>query len=620
MLVAVLVVLAGCSGASTAGQATASPKSSTAAPVPTDAVWGTVAPGVDDGGVFDAVELASAHRSTLDGQRVTVRRTARVASPNGTVRRWNRTTVLGPERRRSYTVRRAGGTVRERWTNGSHVAERVVEDGTVTFRSVRPSDGFDRTSVRTAYERSLPGLFASLERARVERYDEREGLVRYRVTGRAGPLFEADSPLGLDPEGGTLTLLVDERGFVPRYALRYEATTRRGDRATVVERVEHAAVGSSEVPRPSWIDAGPRGARPRPTGTGPPGRDGGRMLATKSAEGDSTDMETLMLNPSDVVANARMAELIPALSDAFAAYERGDAQMPAKSYIDLPQYDGDFRSMPAYLDAGDWDAAGIKWVNVHVDNPDEFDLPTVMGTMVYSDPRNAFPLAIMDGTSLTRLRTGAAAAVATDHLAVEDARTLGIVGAGVQSYTQLEGIAEVRPIEEVVVSDIDEAALARFVDRYEADFDVRTGSIEEAAACDVLSTVTPVEEPIVPRSALGEHTHVNAMGADAKGKHEHEDETLLDAKLVIDDYDQTTHSGEINVPWSAGVLDEEDIYAELGEIVVGEVPGREPGDGITLFDSTGLAIQDVAAAHVVYEHARENDNGYPFELVDTRVR
>jgi alanine dehydrogenase len=331
-------------------------------------------------------------------------------------------------------------------------------------------------------------------------------------------------------------------------------------------------------------------------------------------------METLMLNPSDVVANARMAELIPALSDAFAAYERGDAQMPAKSYIDLPQYEGDFRSMPAYLDAGEWDAAGIKWVNVHVDNPDEFDLPTVMGTMVYSDPRNAFPLAVMDGTSLTRLRTGAAAAVATDHLAVEDARSLGIVGAGVQSYTQLEGIAEIRPIEEVVVSDIDEAAVARFVERYADDFDVRAGSIEEAAACDVLSTVTPVEEPIVPRSALGEHTHVNAMGADAAGKHEHEDETLLDAKLVIDDFAQTTHSGEINVPWSAGVLDEDDIHAELGEIVVGDEPGREPDDGITLFDSTGLAIQDVAAAHVVYEHAKENDNGYPFELVDTRVR
>jgi len=331
-------------------------------------------------------------------------------------------------------------------------------------------------------------------------------------------------------------------------------------------------------------------------------------------------MQTLLLNPSDVRENAQMPDVIRAVEEAFGAYQRGDTQMPAKSYIDLPRYNGDFRSMPAYMDAGDWDAAGIKWVNVHTDNIEQYDLPTVLGTMIYSDPRNAFPLALMDGTTLTRLRTGAAAAVATDHLAIEDATSLGIVGAGVQSYTQLEGIACVRDIEEVVVSDVREEAVARFVERYEDEYDVRGGTVEEAASCDVLSTVTPVEEPIVPRGALGERTHVNAMGADAPGKHEHGDETLLDAKLVIDDYEQCTHSGEINVPWREGILDDADIYGELGEIVTGEKAGREPGDGITLFDSTGLAIQDVATAHVVYEHADENDNGYPFELVDTRVR
>ncbi|MFD1567633.1 ornithine cyclodeaminase family protein, partial [Halolamina litorea] len=109
-------------------------------------------------------------------------------------------------------------------------------------------------------------------------------------------------------------------------------------------------------------------------------------------------METLLLNSEDVHHNTSMSELIPAIEEAFAAYERGDAKMPAKSYIDLPQYNGDFRSMPAYLDAGDWDAAGIKWVNVHTDNEEQFDLPTVMGTMIYSEPENAFPLSIMDGT------------------------------------------------------------------------------------------------------------------------------------------------------------------------------------------------------------------------------
>jgi alanine dehydrogenase len=326
-------------------------------------------------------------------------------------------------------------------------------------------------------------------------------------------------------------------------------------------------------------------------------------------------METLLLNRNAVNENTQMPELIRAVEDAFAAYARGDAQMPAKSYIDLPQYNGDFRSMPAYLEADNWDAAGIKWVNVHPDNPDSFDLPTVMGTMIYSDPETAFPLAIMDGTELTMKRTGAAAAVATDYLAVEDATSMGLIGAGVQSYTQLEAISEVRPIEEVVISDLDEEAVERFIDYFDDEFDVRAGSISDAAACDVLSTVTPVEKPIVSREAVGERTHINAMGADAEGKHELADEVLLNAKLVIDDHAQTTHSGEINVPYNAGVLSDDDIHGDIGDIVVGELDGRTDDDGVTVFDSTGLAIQDVAAAHVVYEHANENDNGYPFDLI-----
>jgi alanine dehydrogenase len=269
--------------------------------------------------------------------------------------------------------------------------------------------------------------------------------------------------------------------------------------------------------------------------------------------------------------------------------------------------------MPAYLRTEGWEAAGVKWVNVHPDNPAKHDLPTVMGTMIYSDPETAFPLALMDGTALTRLRTGAAAAVATRHLAREDATSLGLVGAGVQSYTQLDAIAAVRDIEQVIVSDVDEAAVVAFIDRYGDHYDVREGTIEEAADCDILSTITPVTEPIV--HAVADGTHVNAIGADAAGKQELADEILRDATLVIDDYEQCTHSGEINVPWSEGLLTDEDIHAELGDIVVGETVGRTDPDEITVFDSTGLAIQDVAAAHVVYEYASENNVGTHFSLV-----
>ncbi len=326
-------------------------------------------------------------------------------------------------------------------------------------------------------------------------------------------------------------------------------------------------------------------------------------------------MNTLLLESDDVDDHAQLADVIDAVEAAFAAFERGDTQMPAKSYIDLPQYNGDFRSMPAYLHAGEWDAAGLKWVNVHPDNPADHDLPTVLGTMIYSDPETAFPLAIMDGTTLTMKRTGAAAAVATDYLAVDDASSLGLVGAGVQSYTQLEAISEVRPIEEVVVSDPDDDRVRQFVEAFEDRFDVRGGSISEAGHCDVCSTVTPVEEPIVGLEAVGDHTHVNAIGADAEGKHELEDALLEAATIVIDDHEQCTHSGEINVPYRAGTLTDADIHGELGELVVGAKEGRTDETGITVFDSTGLAIQDVAAARVVYERASAAGAGYEFDMV-----
>jgi alanine dehydrogenase len=329
-------------------------------------------------------------------------------------------------------------------------------------------------------------------------------------------------------------------------------------------------------------------------------------------------METLLLDPEDVAASADLPAVIDAVEAGFRAYARGDAQMPAKSYIDLPQYDGDFRSMPAYIDvleSEDWEAAGVKWVNSHPENPDRHDLPTVMGTMIYADPETALPLAILDGTVLTRLRTGAAAAVATRYFTPETASSLGLVGAGVQSHTQLEAIATVRDVQRVIVADRNEDTLAEFEARYGEDYDVVRGSIDEAAACDVVSTTTPVRDPIVHET--GPDTHVNAMGADAEGKHEIADPVLQAGTILIDDYAQCTHSGEINVPWHEGLLDDGDLYAQLGEVVAGQVdPVRE---GVTVFDSTGLAIQDVAAAHVIYEGASEQGLGTAFPLVGTET-
>lgn len=299
--------------------------------------------------------------------------------------------------------------------------------------------------------------------------------------------------------------------------------------------------------------------------------------------------------------------VIEAVEAAFAAVANGRTEMPAKTYLDLARYNGDFRAMPAYVETNEWDAAGIKWVNVHPDNPERYGLPTVLGMMIYSDPATARPLAVMDGTELTRQRTAAAAAVATKHLAKTDATSLGIVGAGAQSYTQVEYISTVRDIRDIVVSDIEDEAIDQFREYIADRFSVTRGSPSDAASCDIVSTLTPVREPIIPADAVGEETHINAIGADAPGKQELDPAILESGTVVIDDLEQCIHSGEVNVPLQEGRLEESDIYAPLGSIVANDVPGRQPGEGVTIFDSTGLAIQDVAAAHVVYETAAPNE-------------
>ncbi|MFP4189103.1 MAG: ornithine cyclodeaminase family protein [Halobacteriales archaeon] len=327
-------------------------------------------------------------------------------------------------------------------------------------------------------------------------------------------------------------------------------------------------------------------------------------------------METYLFGPDDVDETLDMPSVVEAVEDAFLAYHAGDAQMPPKSYIDLPQYNGDFRSMPAYV-GGEDDGAAVKWVNSHPDNPHEHGLPSVMGVVIYSDPETAFPLAVIDGTTLTRYRTGAAAGVATRHLARDDATTFGVIGAGAQAYAQVEAVTAVRGIERVVVADVDDEAVDRFVsDHADAPFEVVGGTTEEAAGCDVVSTLTPSREPIVRREWVNDGAHINAMGADAEGKKELDDEVVLNARVVVDDPEQSLHSGEVNTLVSRGGFDETDVYATLGEVVAGAVSGHDESD-ITVFDSTGLAIQDVATARLVNERGRERGVGTPFELVGT---
>lgn len=317
-------------------------------------------------------------------------------------------------------------------------------------------------------------------------------------------------------------------------------------------------------------------------------------------------MDTLILTRGETEALLDMDRVVGAVEGAFAAYGRGEALMPAKVYLDLPQHDGDFRAMPAYLDG----AAGVKWVNSHPKNPERHKLPAVMGVYILSDPATAQPLAIMDATSITAYRTGAAGAVASKYLAVGSPRTLGFIGCGVQARVLLAAHQVLFSRLELRMADLHADAAERFA----REAGGRAVSLADASACDIVCTSTPSRTPVVQRAWIGAGTHINAMGADGPGKQELDPAILRDAKVVIDDEHQAHHSGEINVALETGELRVETIYGTLGDIVAGTKAGRV-GDEITVFDSTGLAIQDVAVARMLYDLARERGAGTLIPLV-----
>ncbi|MCK9297467.1 MAG: ornithine cyclodeaminase family protein [Methanoculleus sp.] len=295
------------------------------------------------------------------------------------------------------------------------------------------------------------------------------------------------------------------------------------------------------------------------------------------------------------------AEVNPAIEAAFAEHGRGGVQMPPKVYVTFIE-NGDFRTMPAYLPA--LGIAGVKIVNVHPHNRAK-GLPTVMALTVIIDVETGVPEAIINATELTAMRTGAAGAIAAKYLAPRQPVTLGIVGTGRQAEAQVEATAAVLAIEEIRVWSRTEKSAETFAARY-SEYNARSVPIERACDCDVLTTTTPSTKPIVIADWVREGTHINAIGADAPGKQELDPAILERAEVFVDDPGQATHSGEVNIPISTGDYDPGRIAGTLGEVVVGK-KGRSSPDAITVFDSTGLAIQDLAIAALVL---RDGDGGY----------
>ncbi len=313
-------------------------------------------------------------------------------------------------------------------------------------------------------------------------------------------------------------------------------------------------------------------------------------------------MKTLILTRHNIERILTPVIANETVEKAFRAYSLGYATMPAKSYLYFPK--GDLRSMPAYICGEGFDIAGVKCVNVHPQNAGRH-LPAVMAVIILNDPQTGFPLAVMDGTYLTCIRTGAAGAIAAKYLSREDSKIAGFVGCGSQAQTQLSCLLEIRNIRKIKIWQVpnDKKCVQEFKKWAQTTYGIEaivSSCMDDVTMnSDIVITTTPSRAPLV--NCVSPGTHINAIGADAPGKQEINPKILKQAKIVVDDRTQASHSGEINVPISRKQMTKRNIYALLGDIIAGKKQGRISAGEITLFDATGLAIQDVSCGYIVYK-------------------
>jgi alanine dehydrogenase len=323
----------------------------------------------------------------------------------------------------------------------------------------------------------------------------------------------------------------------------------------------------------------------------------------------------LVLSGRDVLELLTLPDCIEAVEGAFRAHAERRTFGPG--VLGVPTLDGGFHIKAAGLQGARSYFAAKTNANFP-ENPQRHGLPTIQGTVVLADAATGQPLALMDSASVTALRTGAATAVAAKFLARRDAHTATIVGCGAQGETQLAAIAAVLPLRQVWVLDADHGRAEAFTQRSAAAVGVSIEAAKDLRAAvrasDVCVTCTPARRAFLGVADVSPGTFIAAVGADNRGKQELEPALLAGATLVVDVLEQCAEIGELQHVLAAGLLTREQVHAELADVVVGRRPGRTHRDEITIFDSSGTALQDVAAAVAVYEKACATGRGTKVSL------
>lgn len=324
---------------------------------------------------------------------------------------------------------------------------------------------------------------------------------------------------------------------------------------------------------------------------------------------------TLLLNRTEISSLVSLPECIRAVEEAFRSYAEGRSLATGLLHINTPR--GEFHIKAGGLKLGRTYFA-LKVNGGFFENRVRYGMPNIQGTISLCDGDNGYPLALMDSIEITMKRTGAATAIAAKCLARPDSRTAVICGCGNQGRIQLRSLLEVLPIRRVFAFDPDAEQRDRFLQEMSHELEMNVtaaGDLREALMeSDVCVTCTPSKAPFIRKEDVPKGMFLAAMGADSPDKQELDPRLLAGAKVVADILDQCVSVGELHHAIERGLLTRDSVHAELGEILTGRKTGRTSPDEITIFDATGTALQDTAAALLAYEKAIQSNQGVWFDF------
>ena len=334
---------------------------------------------------------------------------------------------------------------------------------------------------------------------------------------------------------------------------------------------------------------------------------------------DWRSMKTLILSRDEMKELVTIEEVVDLVEQAFRIHGQGNYVMDPKFHIIIPKYEGEWEAMPSY--SGDPESAACKFVAIREKNREKFGLSTVMSTLVYTDPESGFPLMICDGTYHTNMRTGASGAVSVKWMARKDSKKIGFVGAGAVAVGSLRSLNAVGKFDEVKIWSRKKQTAEGFASKLQGQFDITltpVDTVEQAVSeADIVVSQTLAKDPIIKDEWIKDGTHIAALGSDMEGKQELETKLLKRSRIFVDDMGQCVRDGEINVPLKKGEMKVEDVVGSIGEVIVGKKQARTSDKDVTVFDSTGIALQDACVITLEYKRARERGVGIEKRMVGT---